>query len=317
MASALIFPGQGSQRVGMAAALVNGYKSGMDIMEEVEDAISCNLLKLISEGPLEELTRTENAQPAIFAVSMACINILEKEYGYILCRECKYLAGHSLGEYSALCAAGVFTIQEAARLVRFRGKLMEQAFPEKENCLMMALLGVHASDIEKIVKPYQDGIDMCVIANDNSPSQVVVSGTKRAVLEVLEKAKNSTELVNAIALNTSGPFHSPLMGKAAIEFDKMLGSIEFKEFNIPVIMNVLAKPVGNKVDIHQHLVRQMIEKVRWRETIDFITADSEIDWIVEIAPGKVLSTMLKRANPGVNVCNLETVAQIEEFVKAE
>jgi [acyl-carrier-protein] S-malonyltransferase len=194
---------------------------------------------------------------------------------------------------------------------------MEEAFPNKENCLMVALLGICASDIEAIIEPYQGGMDVCVIANDNSPSQVVVSGTKRAVTEVVEKAKNLTGLVNAIVLNTSGPFHSPLMGKAAIEFDKMLGSVEFKESKLPVIMNVLAQPVDNKNDIHQYLVRQMIEKVRWRETIDFITEDPEVDLVVEIAPGKILSTMLKRANSEVNVCNLETVAQIEEFVRSE
>jgi [acyl-carrier-protein] S-malonyltransferase len=317
MASAFIFPGQGSQRVGMAAALVNGYKSGVDIMEQVEDAISRNLMKLMGEGPLEELTKTENAQPAIFAVSMACVNILEKEYGYVLSKECKYLAGHSLGEYSALCAAGVFTIPEAARLVQFRGKLMEQAFPDKENCSMVALLGVNASDIEEIIESYRDGMEVCVIANDNSPSQVVISGTKLAVSEVVEKAKNSTGLINAIKINTSGPFHSPLMGRAAMEFDKVLSSIDFKDFNIPVIMNVLAQPVDNKNGVHQYLVRQIIEKVRWKETMDLIIEDSEIDRIVEVAPGKILSTMLKRSNPEANVCNLETVSQIEEFVRSE
>ena len=316
MASAFIFPGQGSQKVGMAAAFVNGYKSGMEVMEEIEDAISFKISKLIDEGPIEELTKTENAQVAIFSVGVMCVNILEKEYGFNISKECKYLAGHSLGEYTALCAAGVFSISDAAKLVRFRGELMSRTCSNPEDYLMSALIGVCATDIEDIVRPYQSGRNICVIANDNSPSQVVISGHKNAVLAVSEEAKKAGA-TKAIPLNTSGPFHSPLMVKASIEFDKGLHEFNCNNFKIPVIMNVSAEPLGDQDEVQNYLVRQMTSRVKWRDTINLLVNDPEIDRIVEIAPGKVLTMMTKRAHPDANVLNLETVSQIEEFIKSE
>lgn len=316
MASAFIFPGQGSQKVGMAAAFVNGYKSGMEVMEEIEDAISFKISKLIDEGPIEELTKTENAQIAIFSVGVMCVNILEKEYGFNIAKECRYLAGHSLGEYTALCAAGVFSVSDAAKLVRFRGELMSKACSNPEDYLMSALIGVCAADIEDIVRPYQSGRNICVIANDNSASQVVISGHKNAVLAVSEEAKQAGA-TKAIPLNTSGPFHSPLMVKASIEFDKGLNEFNCNDFKVPVIMNVSAEPLGDKDEVQNYLVRQMTSRVKWRETINLLVNDPEIDRIVEIAPGKVLTMMTKRAHPNANVLNLETVSQIEEFIKSE
>lgn len=264
------------------------------------------------------MTKTENAQPAIFAVSMMCVKILEKEYGYNFSKECKYFAGHSLGEYSALCASGVFSISDMAKLVRFRGELMSRAFPDKQSCAMVALIGISADDIEDLASKYQSGQNVCVIANDNSNSQVVISGTRSTVLEFVEEAKKTTNLTKAIELNTSGPFHSPLMAKAAIEFDKKLSSDFIPgEFSIPVIMNVFATPLSSKSEVKEYMVRQMTGRVRWRETVQLMADDSEITKIIEIAPGKVLSNMLKRAIPGVNTFSLETVSQIEEFIKSE
>ncbi len=318
MASAFIFPGQGSQKIGMAMAFMNGYKAGMDTMEEIEDAISFNLSDLIENGTNEELTKTENAQPAIFAVSMMCVKILENEYGYNFKTKAKYFAGHSLGEYSALCAAGVFSLRDAAKLVRFRGELMSKAFPDRSKCAMVALIGIAAEDIEDLISEYQSGENICVIANDNSDSQVVVSGNRQAVFDFIEKAKQATQLTRAIELNTSGPFHSPLMAKAAIEFDKELASgFVPNDFKVPVVMNVSAQPLSSKDEVKGYMVRQITSRVRWRETMKLMTSDPEITKIVEMAPGRVLSNMLKRSNPEANTLSLETVSQIEEFIKSE
>jgi [acyl-carrier-protein] S-malonyltransferase len=317
MASVLIFPGQGSQKVGMSASLVNGFRTGMSVMEEIEDAISFKISKLIDEGPLEELTKTENAQIAIFSVGMVCVRVLEKEYGFCLPKKCKYLAGHSLGEYTALCAAGVFSISDAARLVRMRGEIMSNACSNPEEFLMVALLGVCASDIKDLVKPYQTGRNICVIANDNSPTQVVISGHRKTVLSVSEDAKKTKGAVKAIPLNTSGPFHSPLMAQASIQFDQLLSNgFEYKDFQIPVIMNGYARPLTKRENIHSYLLKQMTGKVRWRETMELMINDQDVDRIVEIAPGKILSSMAKRAYPSANIFNIETVSEIEEFIKS-
>lgn len=318
MSYAFIFPGQGSQKVGMASPLINGFKTGMNVMEEIEDSISFKLSKLIEEGPLEELTKTENAQPAIFAVSIMLLKILEQEYGFNIKKNCKYLAGHSLGEYTALCAAGVFSLRDTAKLIKLRGQLMANAFPEKDKCSMTALIGISADDIEDLIKKYQSGEELCVIANDNSNAQVVVSGTKAGVSKFVEEVKGKLKIIKAIELNTSGPFHSPLMAKASIAFDKEL-SDKFvpSDFKVPVIMNVSAEPFSNKAEVKEYMVRQMTSRVRWRESMAFVTSDPEVDQIVEIGPGKVLSNMLRRSYPNKNISNLETVSQLEDFVKSE
>ncbi|MBQ2176115.1 MAG: ACP S-malonyltransferase [Alphaproteobacteria bacterium] len=318
MKNVFVFPGQGSQKIGMASSFMNGYKAGMETMQEIEDAISFKLADLIENGTMEELTKAENAQPAIFAVGMMCVRILENEYGYNLARRCKYLAGHSLGEYTALCASGVFSLSDAAKLVRRRGELMSQAFPDSENYSMVALIGVCVDDIEELISDYRTGKQICVIANDNSDSQVVISGHRKAVSEFVEKAKAETQLKKAIELQTSGAFHSPLMAPIAIEFDKVLASgFVVHDFKIPVIMNVTAQPLNNKDEVKIKMTSQITGRVRWRETMRLVTNDAEVTKVVEVAPGKVLTNMLKRANPEMNTCTLETVAQIEEFIKAE
>ena len=318
MKNAFVFPGQGSQKVGMASAFMNGYKTGIETMQEIEDAISFKLSDLIENGTLEELTKTENAQIAIFAVGMMCINILENEYGYSLAKHCKYLAGHSLGEYTALCAAGVFSLSDTAKLVRRRGELMSRAFSDSENYAMVALIGVCADDIEKLISEYNIGENVCVIVNDNSDTQVVISGHRKAVNEFIERSKSETKLKKAIELKTSGAFHSPLMAQVAVEFDRVLASgFEAHAFNTPVIMNVTAKPLSDKDAVKIKMITQITSQVRWRETMQLVTNDAEITKVVEIAPGRILSNMLKRSNPEVNTFALDTVAQIEEFIKTE
>lgn len=306
------------QKVGMGLAFVNGYSSGMEVMREIEEAISFKISRLINEGPIEELSKTENAQLAIFAISAICTRILEREYGYIIEKKCKYLAGHSLGEYAALCSAGVFSITDGAKIVKRRSELMANVSGDAEESCMVALLGVCASDVEDTVAAYNVGRDMCVIANDNSPSEVVISGIKRTVKEVVEKVKISFNLLKAIELNTSGPFHSPLMCKAAIEYDKyLLQNFNCNDFKVPVIMNTTARPLTEKKLVHEHLIRQITDRVRWRETVELIVDDPEITKIVEVAPGRTLSKMIKRSYPDVDVISLETVSQVEEFVQSE
>jgi [acyl-carrier-protein] S-malonyltransferase len=298
----------------MASAFVSGFESGRRVMEEIEDAISFEISRVVAEGPIEELTKTENAQPAIFATGMACIVVLEKEYGYEIAKNTKYVAGHSLGEYTALCAAGAISISDAARLVRIRGELMAAACPDRENYTMMALLGVGSTVIEPLIAPYQSGRNICVIANDNSESQVVVSGHRKAVAAVCEEA-GRCGLVKAIELGVGGPFHSPLMSQVAIEFDGMLSDAIYRDCDIPVIMNATASPLVRKEDLHSYLVGQITGRVRWRETVDLLVNDRDIDEIIEIAPGRTLSKMLKRSYGQANVRSLETVSQIEEFAK--
>jgi [acyl-carrier-protein] S-malonyltransferase len=284
-------------------------------MEEIEDAISFKISRIIDEGPIEELTKTENSQPAIFATGMACVVILEREYGYEISKNAKYVAGHSLGEYTALCTAGAMSISDAAKLVKIRGTLMATACVDRENYAMVALLGVSSEVIEPLVAPYQSGRNICVIANDNSNSQVVISGHKKAIAAVCEEARHCG-LVKSIELGVSGPFHSPLMSKAAIEFDKVLVDVtSYRDCNIPVIMNTTAAPLIRKEDLHSNLVGQITGCVRWRETIDLLMNDGDIDEIIEIAPGRTLSKMLKRSYSEANVRSLETVAQIEEFAE--
>jgi [acyl-carrier-protein] S-malonyltransferase len=296
-------------------------------MEEIEDAISFKLSKLVDEGPTEELTKTEHAQPAIFAVGMMCISIMSKEFCLDVSKECKYFAGHSLGEYTALCAAGVFSVADCARLVKMRSEIMAKAIPNRGDFLMSALIGAKAKDIEPLVRRNVVGHETCVIACDNSPVQVVISGHKSAVQRVAEEARRVAGIVKVIDLDTSGPFHSPIMSGAAIDFDRILAkycrsepnrvegaaSITLNDFSVPVIMNTDAAPLKNKSQVCTCLMNQITGRVRWRETIELMLNDPDIDEIVEIAPGKVLSTMIKKSYPRAMVSNIETIAQIEKF----
>ena len=313
MKSAFIFPGQGSQKIGMASAFMNGYKAGFDTMKEIEEAISFNLSDLIENGTMKELTRAENAQPAIFAVSMMCVNILKKEYGYNFEQNCKYLAGHSLGEYSALCVSGVFSLSDTAKIVRKRGELMSEAFPNSDDYAMVALLGVCASDIDRLIM----GVADCFIANDNSNNQVVISGKKEAVLKFAEDLKSDIGLKKAVQLKTSGPFHSPLMADIAVQFDKYVSGIyKPNKCKIPVIMNITAKPTCAKDNVIWNMTNQITSQVKWRETTDLLVNDKEIGKIVEIAPGQVLSNMITRAYPEADVLSLDSVHKIADFVKS-
>ncbi len=314
---ALLFPGQGSQKIGMLSAFVNAFPCAKRTLNEIEDATSYKILSLTENASIEELSKTENAQLAIFATGVLCLTILKHEYGFEIKNKCKYLAGHSLGEYTALCASGVLSLHDASKLVKKRGELMADACKNPEDYLMSAILGITVTDIENILNECQPNNGVCVIANDNSNTQVVLSGHKNAVLSVINKITNKYPKVKNIGLNTSGAFHSPIMSNVAIALDEYLstGSISFNDFSIPVISNVTLTPMTNKDIVIDELIKQVISRVRWRETIELICYDNEIDKIVEIAPGRVLSNMVKRDYNDRIVVSLDTIAHIEEFMK--
>lgn len=313
MDTAFVFPGQGSQKIGMCAAFTSGFKSGQETIEEIEDAISFKISKIISEGPEEELTLTHNAQIALFAASMATFNVLKHEFGFEVTGSIKYMAGHSLGEYTALCAASVLSLKDSARLIKKRGELMAQAASGNNFC-MEAIIELNINKVEEILKPYQSGRNICVIANDNSNSQVIISGTLEAVTKASKKAIEEGAK-KTIRLNTSGPFHSPLMANAAIELDSILANLSdsFMDFKTPVIMNVTATPLENQSQIHPLLVQQITDRVRWRETINFM-ANSGIKQIIEIGPGKVLTKISKRTHPEIEMFGIETVTEMESLL---
>lgn len=312
---AFVFPGQGSQKVGMCAAFTNGFQSGRETMEEIEEAVSFNISKIINEGSEEQLTATQNAQIALFAVSMAVLNVLRDEFGFNITQNIQYMAGHSLGEYTALCASSVLSLRDAAKLIRKRGELMAGS-ARGEQFRMEAVIGLAADELEELVKPYQSGRNICVIANDNSDSQVILSGSLEAVSKVSAQALE-IGAKKTIKLNTGGPFHSPLMANAAIELDSVLSeySQAFMEMKIPVIMNITAKPLQDKEQLHSLLVQQMTGRVRWRESVKFMI-DAGVDCIVEIGSGKVLTKLSKRAYPGIDMVGIETIAEMENFINS-
>lgn len=314
----LLFPGQGTQKVGMLYSFLNAFKSNQYVLDEIEDAVSFKISKIIEDGPIEELTKTNNAQLAIFTTSALCLNIFTKEYGYDIYDNCKFLAGHSLGEYTALYASGALSLRDASKLVYARGNIMANAFSSSaEQFSMVAILGLSSEDVEPILHDFKHGTNVCVIGNDNSSTQVVLSGYKHSVSKVVTLLQNKYNNIRAIPLNTSGPFHSPIMTPAIIELEKFLceSDIQFNQFKIPVISNVYAFPFDNTDQIQSELIRQMISTVRWKESMEIIVNDNEIDTVVEVAPGKVLTSMLKRDYPNTNVFTLDTLDSIEKFMK--
>ncbi|MBQ9441351.1 MAG: ACP S-malonyltransferase [Alphaproteobacteria bacterium] len=314
----LLFPGQGTQKVGMLNSFLTAFKSCQDVLSEIEDSISFSISKIIENGPIEELTKTNNAQMAIFTTSVLCLNILTREYGYDVYNTCKFLAGHSLGEYSALYASGALSLRDASRLVHARGNIMANAFANNSNQFSMtAILGLPASKIEPFLVNYKHGTNICVIGNDNSSTQVVLSGYKDAVNNVINELQNQFGSIRAIPLNTSGPFHSPIMAPAIIALEKFFceGNVKFTAMKIPIISNVYAFPFDNTDQIQSELIRQMVSTVRWRESMEIIANDNEIDTIVEVAPGKILTSMFKREYNNANTFNLDTIDSIEKFMR--
>lgn len=290
MSTAFVFPGQGSQTVGMGKLLAEAFPAAKAVFTEVDDALGQHLSKIIWEGPEAELTLTENAQPALMAVSMAVIRVLETDYGVTLAKAAKFVAGHSLGEYSALAAVGTFTLADAARLLKIRGKAMQAAVPVGQGA-MAALLGLDFATAAAVAAEAAQG-DICQAANDNSDGQVVISGSKVAVDRACEIAK-AKGAKRAILLSVSAPFHCALMQPAAEAMAEALNNVQMRKPSVPVIANVLAVPLTDPAAIKHALVAQVTGTVRWRECVAYM-AQNGVNMFVEVGAGKILTGLAKK-----------------------
>jgi [acyl-carrier-protein] S-malonyltransferase len=293
MGVAFVFPGQGSQAVGMGKALADNFASARAVFDEVDAALGQKLSDLMWNGPEDQLTLTENAQPALMAVSLAAMSVLENEHGISIAKHAKFVAGHSLGEYSALAAAGTFTVSVAARLLKIRGKAMQAATPVGTGA-MAALLGLDFKVAAAVAAEAAQG-DVCQAANDNSDGQVVVSGHKAAVERALDIAK-AKGAKRAILLPVSAPFHCALMQPAAEAMAEALAGANMKNPVVPVIANVVAGPLSDAATIRQKLVEQVTGTVRWRECVG-VMWDHGVNVFVEVGAGKVLTGLAKKNAP--------------------
>jgi [acyl-carrier-protein] S-malonyltransferase len=307
---AFLFPGQGSQSVGMGAALSEASRAARDVFEQVDEALGQHLARLMRDGPDDELRLTENAQPAIMANSMAVFAALTREGGVELGKAAQFVAGHSLGEYSALCAAGSFDLATTAKLLKLRGQAMQAAVPVGIGA-MAALLGADLELAQKIADAAARG-EVCAVANDNDPGQVVISGHKGAIDRAIEMAKEMGAK-RALPLPVSAPFHCPLMQPAAEAMRDALSYVVVEEPAVPVYPNVSAAPETDPDTIRSLLVEQVTGLVRWRESVVAMAADGVEDFI-ELG-GKVLGPMVKRTAPDVNVRSIVTIEDVEALAK--
>jgi [acyl-carrier-protein] S-malonyltransferase len=312
MTRAFLFPGQGSQQIGMGKALAEAFAPAREVFQEIDEALSQNLSKLMWEGPESDLTLTENAQPAIMAASLAIIRVLQREGGLDFSKHARLVAGHSLGEYSALCAAGAFTLADAARLLKARGRAMQDAVPVGEGG-MSALLGSEIADAEAAAAEASAQGGICVVANDNAPGQVVISGNKATVERAGELAK-AKGAKRAMALNVSAPFHSPLMQPAADRMREALALVTIRPPSASLIANVTAAEVSEPETIRRLLAEQITARVRWRESV-LGFRDLGVGTTVEAGGNKVLTGMVKRIDKELQTVTLDTPADIEAFAR--
>ncbi|NLS28573.1 Malonyl CoA-acyl carrier protein transacylase [Sphingomonas sp. S2M10] len=308
---AFIFPGQGSQAVGMGRALAEASPAAREVFQEVDEALGQHLFKLMIEGPESDLTLTANAQPAIMANAIAVLRVLEKEGGIRLSDKADFVAGHSLGEYTALCAAGALDLSTTAKLLRKRGDAMQSAVPVGEGA-MAVLLGADLVKAQAIADAAAEG-EVCTVANDNDPTQVVISGARAAIERAVAIAKDHGAK-RALLLPVSAPFHCPLMQPAADAMDKALADVAIQAPLVPVYANVTAAPVVDAATIRTLLVEQVTGMVRWRESVSAMF-DAGVHDFVELG-GKVLGGMVKRITPDAKVASVVTMDDIEALVKA-
>ncbi|MBT3371316.1 MAG: ACP S-malonyltransferase [Rhodospirillaceae bacterium] len=312
MARAFVFPGQGSQAVGMGKALADALPTARQVFEEVDEALSQNLSRLMFEGPIEELTLTENAQPALMAMSLAVVRVLRNDGGLEFGKHCQFVAGHSLGEYSALCAADAIPLDVTARLLKKRGQAMQQAVPVGVGA-MAALLGLDFEAAQGVANDAaQDQV--CDTANDNAPGQVVVSGNVEAVERAIELAKERGAR-RPMLLPVSAPFHCALMQPAADVMAEALQASPPVAPAVPLIANVSAEAVSDPDEIRDLLVRQVTAMVRWRESVLYLRG-RDVDHLVEVGAGKVLTTMLKRIDKEISGQAISEPDDIEAFLKS-
>lgn len=312
MAIAFVFPGQGSQDVGMGRELAATYKDAADVFAEVDEALGQKLSAIMWEGPKETLTLTENAQPALMAVSMAVMRVLEREKGFSLKDKVRFVAGHSLGEYSALAAAGAFSLSDTARLLKLRGQAMQKAVPVGQGA-MTALLGVGIDVAQKVAEAAAQG-ECCQVANDNEPTQVVLSGHKTALDRVPEAGK-AYGVRRALPLPVSAPFHCALMQPAAAAMAEALASVQVNVPVVPVVANVLAAPISDPDEIRRRLVEQVTGTVRWRECVLYMAANG-ITEVYEIGAGRVLSGLVGRIDKSVKATPIGTPGDIDAVIAA-
>jgi [acyl-carrier-protein] S-malonyltransferase len=309
MAVAFVFPGQGSQAVGMGKALAENFAAARGVFEEVDAALGSKLSSIIFDGPADTLTLTENAQPALMAVSLAALRVLEGEAGLDLARDAQFVAGHSLGEYSALAAAGAFTIADTARLLRTRGQAMQKAVPVGAGA-MAALIGLEFDVASAVAAEAAQG-EVCQAANDNGAGQVVVSGSKAAVERAVDIAK-AKGAKRAMVLPVSAPFHCALMQPAADVMAQALTKVSVKRPSVPVVANVLAKAINDPGEILRALVAQVTGTVRWRESVVYM-AGAGVTNFYEVGAGKVLSGLIKRLAEGATVTAIGNPEDVAAF----
>lgn len=311
MTIAFTFPGQGSQAVGMGRDLAESFPEAREVFEEVDDALAQHLSKIMWEGPEDDLTLTANAQPALMAVSMAIVRVMEKG-GLSLGDKVAYVAGHSLGEYSALAAAKTFSLGDAARLLRIRGDAMQAAVPVGEGG-MAAIIGLEAEALEEVCRIAAVGDSVCQIANDNGGGQLVISGAKAAVEEAAKLASERGAR-RAIMLPVSAPFHSELMAPAAERMREALAVVTVSDPIVPLVSNITARPVTDAQEIIGRLVEQVTGRVRWRETVEWFS-ENDVDTLYEIGAGKVLTGLARRINRELSVTAVNSPAGIETAMK--
>ncbi|MBA3812081.1 MAG: ACP S-malonyltransferase [Caulobacteraceae bacterium] len=313
MSLAFLFPGQGSQAVGMGAPLAEAFAEARAVFEEVDDALGQKLFRLMRDGPAEDLTLTENAQPALMAVSLAVMRALSGQFG-VAVERAAFVAGHSLGEYSALAAAGALDLADAAKLLKLRGQAMQRAVPVGEGA-MASLIGPK-SDVALAEAAAAAGSELgvCVVANDNNPGNVVISGARAAVDRAIEAAKALG--ARAVPLNVSAPFHCPLMQPAADEMAEALAAAAIDPPRAPLVANVTARPTLDPEMIRRLLAEQITGRVRWRESIEWLVGEGGVTRFAEAGAGKVLTGIAKRIAPDAEAVTLGAPTDLEAFAKS-